>query len=215
MVGLLSEYPQILFYFILFYSPFYVTLSLFLLCCLLLFLCLPVKQSESTLIPLPALSYTDPSEILTRPACLLAWPLSPPNSLQLERSRRKRERAQDRKREGECEEGAGERRAVIQTANHMSRDLFTNWAGEKSSAPLRGGRAARKGDRKHTGISSLCLENAFYPLCICSGEARPDGVRKTQLWMCCTHKLSLWRLYATALPLSLLRGKRLIVTWGR
>lgn len=62
MVSLLSEYPQILFYFIIFYSPFCVTLSLFLLCCLLLFLCLPVKQSESTFIPLPALSYTDPSE---------------------------------------------------------------------------------------------------------------------------------------------------------
>lgn len=97
----------------------------------------------------------------------------------------------------------------------MSRDLFTNWAGEKSSAPLRGGRAAGKGDRKHTGISSLCLENALYPLCICSGEARPDGVRKTQHWMGCTHKLWLWGLYATALPLSLLRGKPLIVTWGR
>lgn len=59
------------FYSILFYSPFCVTLSLFLLCCLFLFLCLPIKQSELTLILLPALSYTDSSEKiwLGLPAC--------------------------------------------------------------------------------------------------------------------------------------------------
>ncbi len=102
----------------------------------------------------------------------------------------------------------------------MSRDLFTNWAGEKSSAPLRGGRAAEKGDRKRTGISSLCLENAFYPLCLCSREARPEGVRKTALNVLHSQALALTAVCHPALPLPLLPGKKLdcnvrVISWTR
>ncbi len=97
---------SILFYSILYFSSCF-TLSLFSLYSLLLFWWLPVKQSESTLIPLPALSYTDSSGRVW-----LGLPVCSPGHCHLLiafswREVGWRERAQDRKGEGERRGGGG------------------------------------------------------------------------------------------------------------
>lgn len=114
--------------------------------------------------------------------------------------------------EGENEEGAGENRAVIQTPNHMSRDLFTNWAGEKSLAPLRWGRLGGLGNRKHIGCSGECVVFFVFSDRRCQARwCEEDSLMPLTAWIGYIYVVSLWLLCAKAHLFLCYWGKRSIV----